>query len=117
MAGRTDPPGTSAAKTVEAYPCSLFDLAPSGVYRARPVARPAGELLPRRFTLTGVPKARQAVCFLLHFPWPRGRWELPITASCGARTFLPSGFMGLWRPHCARPAIIRSASNVYYNIT
>ena len=32
--------------------CSLFDLAPSGVYRARPVARPAGELLPHRFTLT-----------------------------------------------------------------
>ncbi len=30
----------------------LFGLAPSGVYRARPVARPAGELLPHRFTLT-----------------------------------------------------------------
>ncbi len=30
----------------------LFGLAPDGVYRARPVARPAGELLPHRFTLT-----------------------------------------------------------------
>ena len=30
-----------------------------------------------------------AVCFLLHFPWPRGRWVLPITVSMGARTFLP----------------------------
>jgi hypothetical protein len=30
----------------------LFGLAPGGVYRARPVTRPAGELLPHRFTLT-----------------------------------------------------------------
>ena len=30
---------------------SLLDLAPSGVYRARPVTRPAGALLPHRFTL------------------------------------------------------------------
>ena len=30
----------------------LFGLAPDGVYRARPVTRPAGELLPHRFTLT-----------------------------------------------------------------
>ena len=36
----------------------LFGLAPDGVYRARPVTRPAGELLPHRFTLTaaGAPK-------------------------------------------------------------
>ena len=30
----------------------LLGLAPGGVYRARPVTRPAGELLPHRFTLT-----------------------------------------------------------------
>ena len=30
----------------------LFGLAPDGVYQARPVTRPAGELLPHRFTLT-----------------------------------------------------------------
>ena len=30
----------------------LFGLAPDGVCRAKPVTRPAGELLPRRFTLT-----------------------------------------------------------------
>ena len=30
----------------------LFGLAPDGVYRAKPVTRPAGELLPHRFTLT-----------------------------------------------------------------
>src|SRR6188508_752071 len=30
----------------------LFGLAPGGVYRASPVTRAAGELLPHRFTLT-----------------------------------------------------------------
>jgi hypothetical protein len=34
---------------------SLFGLAPDGVCRAKPVTRPAGELLPRRFTLTAAP--------------------------------------------------------------
>jgi hypothetical protein len=28
------------------------------------------------------------VYFLLHFPEPFGRWALPTTLSCGARTFL-----------------------------
>jgi len=50
----------------------LLGLAPGGVCRARPVTRPAGELLPRRFTLT--PPARNrtgvAVSFLWHFPYP-----------------------------------------------
>ncbi len=32
--------------------CSLFGLAPGGVCLAKPVARPAGKLLPYRFTLT-----------------------------------------------------------------
>ena len=31
---------------------SLLDLAPGGVYQAEPVTRPAGALLPHRFTLT-----------------------------------------------------------------
>jgi len=63
------------------HPCSLLGLAPGGVCLARPVTRPAGELLPHRFTLTlrlGCP-GPMAVCFLLHFPWPRGRWVLPTT--------------------------------------
>jgi len=30
-----------------------------------------------------------AVCFLLHFPSPRGAQALPGTLPCGARTFLP----------------------------
>src|SRR3972149_1835182 len=33
-------------------PALLFGLAPGGVYRASPVTRTAGELLPHRFTLT-----------------------------------------------------------------
>ena len=32
-----------------------------------------------------------AVCFLLHFPCPCGRWALPTTVSWGARTFLSRG--------------------------
>ena len=89
MAGRTNPLGGTGGDAASPGPCSLFDLAPSGVYRARPVTRPAGELLPHRFTLTAWAEAHEAVCFLLHFPWPFDRWALPITASYGARTFLP----------------------------
>ena len=33
--------------------CSLFGLAPGGVYRAKQVTLPAGALLPHHFTLTG----------------------------------------------------------------
>ena len=76
----------------------LFGLAPGGVCRARPVTRPAGELLPHRFTLTSAGPARaapaEAVYSLWHFPyrshirtWLR-RWALPTTAPCGVRTFL-----------------------------
>jgi hypothetical protein len=45
-------------------------LAPDGVWRAGPVARAAGGLLPHRFTLTGRDSgdSRPAVCFLCHFP-------------------------------------------------
>ena len=73
----------------------LFGLAPDGVYRARPVTRPAGELLPHRFTLTAAK---------VQAPWPRrfifcgtfpiraamatGRWALPTIAPFGVRTFL-----------------------------
>src|SRR5262249_49883012 len=72
-------------------PPLLFGLAPEGVSRARPVARPAGELLPPRFTLPPTTCAAGAVCFLWHYPYPEtGRWALPTTAPCGVRTFLPA---------------------------
>ena len=35
------------------FSIALFNLAPSGVYPARRVTPPGGELLPRHFTLTG----------------------------------------------------------------
>jgi hypothetical protein len=74
----------------------LFGLAPDGVCLARPVTRPAGELLPRRFTLTsGVTQAsrRRRSIFCGTVPIRaahRGteRWALPTIAPCGVRTFL-----------------------------
>src|SRR6516164_2705596 len=65
----------------------LFGLAPGGVCRARPVARPAGELLPHRFTLTAVDRSTPAVCFLWHFPFPAspggGRYPPPSPVESG----------------------------------
>ena len=52
----------------ESDPFSLFSLAPGGVYLARLVTQPAGELLPHRFTLTLKNEFPKAVYFLLHFP-------------------------------------------------
>jgi len=68
---------------------SPFGLAPGGVYRATPVTRGAGGLLPHRFTLTWT--RAQAVCFLWHCP--AGRPGLPLATALpyGARTFLGDG--------------------------
>ena len=59
----------------------LFGLAPDGVCRARPVTRPAGELLPRRFTLTAAeareaPRPRRFV-FCGTFPIRAAAWTDP----------------------------------------
>jgi len=51
-----------------------------------------GELLPRLFTLTlrlDLSVSLRAVCFLWHFPSPRGARPLAGILSYGARTFLP----------------------------
>ncbi len=67
----------------------LFGLAPDGVCRAKPVTRPAGELLPRRFTLTGavMPRAPRPRRFVFCGTVPiraasraLGRWVLPTIA-------------------------------------
>ena len=65
---------------------SLFGLAPSGVCPADPVTR----IAVRSYrTISPLPRpGGAAVYFLWHFPDPCGRWVLPTTASCGARTFL-----------------------------
>jgi len=75
-------------------PSLLLGLAPDGVY---PASR-SPELLVRSYrTVSPLPRRgakakplhrRSAVCFLLHFPDPRGRWALPTIVSYGARTFL-----------------------------
>src|SRR6185436_8274833 len=93
--GACAPPGPAAKRPTRelgrATRCApLFGLAPCGVYRAAPVTRGAGGLLPHRFTLTGAggePPA-QAVCFLWHFPSRHRDWVLPSAAPCGVRTFL-----------------------------
>ena len=52
--------------------------------------------------------AASAVYFLLHFPGPCGRWALPTTVSCGARTFLS----GAQRARSGRLA--RSGNYLFY---
>src|SRR6516162_11839868 len=82
-------------------PCGL---APGGVYLARPVTRPAGGLLHRRFTLTsqgGFPP-QLAVCSLLH--WPAGRPGLPLATTLPSEPGLSSEFAGFRRESRDRPA-------------
>src|SRR5690349_1285478 len=66
-------------------PCGPLGLAPGGVYRATPVTRGAGGLLPHRFTLTGT---RPAVSSLWHFPAGHPGLPLATTLLYGVRTFL-----------------------------
>ena len=93
--------GDRTAVCAAAAHCSLFGLAPGGVCLAKPVARLAGELLPRRFTLTSPAEPSVAVYFLLHFPWPRGRWALPITVSVRCPDFPPAEARAEALRHCA----------------
>ena len=103
-------PDQSAA-TVARVRCFLFGLAPGGVCLA---SRSPGLLVSSYLTVSPLPAeavgsrryayrnrfnrllptayrlpSASAVYFLLHFPEPCGRWALPTTVSCGARTFLP----------------------------
>jgi hypothetical protein len=86
-------PTCVAASGRTGRPCPTLGLAPSGVYRAGPVTRAAGALLPHRFTLTCAVLARgpgppSAVCSLWHFPADRPDWPLASTLPCGVPTFL-----------------------------
>ncbi len=67
----------------------MFNLAPSGVYRAAKVTLRAGALLPHRFTLTGtsLPKPL-AVSSLWHFPARHRDSRFASTLLYGAPTFL-----------------------------
>ena len=70
---------------------TLFEIAPSGVYRATNYYQPRGALLPHPFTLTcaQLPKP-SAVYSLLHWSQARASQKLSGTLPFGARTFLPS---------------------------
>ena len=88
-------------------------LASGGVYRAIPVARDAGALLPHRFTLTTDPEnsGSVAVCSLWHCPASHPGLPLAITLLCEVRTFLDPWTL---RPGAAaarptRPRVQRSA--------
>src|SRR3954466_14480587 len=66
LPGGRDGSGQSAARPIpedRAGTAPLFGLAPGGVCRARPVTRPAGELLPHRFTLTPPARGRRGGLF------------------------------------------------------
>jgi hypothetical protein len=78
-------PKASAGPAESAF---LFGLAPDGVYRASPVARTAGGLLPHRFTLAPGPEAlgRSILCGTFRRITPPGSY--PASLPCGARTFL-----------------------------
>ena len=52
MADRADPRRRTTRCVAWPPGCLLLDLSPGGVCLAKPVTRPAGELLPHRFTLT-----------------------------------------------------------------
>ncbi len=56
-----------------------LDLAPGGVYRARPVTGSAGALLPHRFTLTCSPKGhrRSVFCGTFLRVTPTCCWQAP----------------------------------------
>ena len=88
----------------------LFGLSPGGGYKASPVARRTGALLPHLFTLT--PPEGGAVYFLLHFPSRFRDSTLWSTLPCGVRTFLRivDGIQrssGLLEPHHSFKYIIR----------
>jgi len=65
--------------------------------------RSPGLLVSSYLTVSPLPPGSppEAVCFLLHFPWPRGRWALPTTLTLRSPDFPPAA--------SPRPAAARSA--------
>ena len=93
--------------------CSLFDLAPGGVCLAKPVTRPAGELLPHRFTLTARAKCPRGG--LLSVALSLASRPVGVTHHRVLRSpdFPPAGTGcgPIWRPIRSRPAAVRSTAN------
>ena len=112
MADRTSPRARPEAQGHRSTPCSLFDLAPGGVCLAKPVTRPAGELLPHRFTLTA--RARGPRGGLLSVALSLASRPVGVTHHRVLRSpdfplaGVPVGPM--WQPWKPRPAAIRSTA-------
>ena len=90
----------------------LLGLAPDGVYRAEPVTRSAGELLPHRFTLTGgFPCRRSVFCGTFPDLTAGGRYppSRPAEPGLSSRQGVPTRRLSRVPSGLSRPAAIRSA--------
>src|SRR5207237_7415777 len=92
--------GLPAAQATRAGSRCLLGLAPTGGYRATPVARRAVGSYP---TVSPLPLESRAVCSLWPFPSPHGAQALPGSLPCGARTFLDTPLQPACRDHHALP--------------
>src|SRR6266849_9034270 len=93
--------GLPAARMTRAGSRCLLGLAPTGGYRAAPVARRAVGSYP---TVSPLPFGYRAVCFLWPCPSPCGAQALPGSLPCGARTFLDAPLQPARRDHRAPPS-------------
>jgi hypothetical protein len=78
-------PAAHAALGRTVLKAALFGLAPDGVY---PATRLTAGAVSSYLAVSPLPVLLRAVCFLWHFPSPRGVRPLAGILSCGARTFL-----------------------------
>src|SRR5256884_3691608 len=92
--------GLPAAQATRAGSRCLLGLAPTGGYRATPVARRAVGSYP---TVSPLPLESRAVCSLWPFPSPHGAGALPGSLPCGARTSLGTPLQPACRDHHALP--------------
>src|SRR5436853_3130359 len=99
--------GLPAAQATRAGSRCLLGLAPTGGYRATPVAKRAVGSYP---TVSPLPLESRAVCSLWPFPSPRGAQALPGSLPSGARTFLSTPLQPACRDHHALPPPGRKAT-------
>jgi hypothetical protein len=91
-----------------------LDLAPGGVYRAAPVTRGAGALLPHRFTLTGPDSRRHrrsVFCGTVPRVTPGGRYPPPRPVEPGRSSATPVAGHRRGRPAGSSAVPARVAAN------